>query len=92
MRLPLGLLKERRQEIRLLRAEGVRRREVVRVCRELRKEGLWEDDDPEEMASLVAFELQPNSPRVGFDIIAFIALFEALMPLIQQLMESCDET
>lgn len=91
MRLPSGALRERRQEIRLLRAEGVRRRDVVRAVRDLKRESLWEKGDSQEMATLLAYELMPDNPRAMFDIIAFIALIEMLMPLIEQLMERCGE-
>ncbi len=94
MKIPTGLIRKRRKELKALRKEGVRRRDVIVAARELKREGLWNKDRPDEMAELLAAELMlgiPGRVGLGFDIVAFIALIELLMPLIERLMEGCDD-
>jgi len=94
MRIPTGLMRKRRRELKALRKQGIRRRDVIVAARELKKEGLWNKDRPDEMAELLSAELvlgAPGRAGLGFDIVAIIALIELLMPLIERFMEGCDE-
>lgn len=89
MSLPFKKLRNNREARKKLRKHGIKPSDVAKTVRNLKRKGIWDDDDSDYMATLLAAEHSPRT--LNFDIGILIMLFEELLPILIELFENCGD-